>query len=179
MPGEAALCPAFMRCSTAGSTSTSPSTFRSWESVTPPGRRRRGTGVAKVSTVDSTPPSQSPPSKRASTRPVRSSCTWWKVVGLGRPDRLAEGAARGTSAASMTARAVGWEGQRTATVSRPPLVSRGMRSDLGRMMVSGPGQKAAANFLALSGTSCTRGGRWAGLLMWTIRGLSEGRPLAR
>lgn len=99
-------------------------------------------------------------------------------MGLGLPDKLAEGAARGTPAASMTARAVGWEGQRTATVSRPPLVCWGMTSDLGKMMVRGPGQKAAASFWALSGTSLTRGASWENRLMWTISGLSEGRPLA-
>ena len=101
------------------------------------------------------------------------------MVGLGRPDRLAEGAAKGTPAASITARAVGWEGQRTATVSSPPLVVRGTRSDLGRIMVRGPGQNTAASRFAASGTSRTRGASWDTWLMWTIRGLSEGRPLAR
>ena len=62
-------------------------------------------------------------------------------MGLGEPERLAEGAATGTPARRMISRATGWEGMRTATVSSPPEVSIGMQSRFGRMTVSGPGEK--------------------------------------
>ena len=77
----------------------------------------------------------------ASTLPHRSWTQCWAVVGLGEPERLAEGAATGTPARRMISRATGWEGMRTATVSSPPEVSIGMQSRFGRMTVSGPGEK--------------------------------------
>ena len=69
----------------------------------------------------------------------------WAVVGLGRPDVLPLGAAMGTPAASMMASVTGWFGQRTPTVSSPPVVRRGTISRRGRIMVSGPGQKFSAS----------------------------------
>ena len=114
----------------------------------------------------------------ASTRPIRSSRQCRQVVGLGLPERLADGAARGTPASRMTARATGSEGIRTATVSSPPEVVSGTRADFSRMMVRGPGQNRSASPLASGGTSFTRGGHSSIPWMWTMRGLSEGRPLA-
>ena len=69
----------------------------------------------------------------------------WAVVGLGRPDVLPLGAAMGTPAASMMASVAGWFGQRTPTVSSPPVVRRGTISRRGRIMVSGPGQNFSAS----------------------------------
>ena len=72
-------------------------------------------------------------------------------VGLGLPERLAEGAASGTPAASIILRVVRMEGNRTATVASPAETSSGIRSLLGRMMVSGPGQNSRASAMAFSG----------------------------
>ncbi len=79
---------------------------------------------------------------------------------------------------AMSLLAAGWEGRRTATVSRPPVVSLGTRAALGRIMVRGPGQKASPSRLAASGTLSATRPMSAHLQIWTIRGLSEGLPLA-
>ena len=55
------------------------------------------------------------------------------------------GAAIYVPEAAMTARAMGWDGMRTATVSSPPVVLSGTASPLLKIMVSGPGQKALAS----------------------------------
>ena len=85
-----------------------------------------------------------------STLPSRSATTWAAVVGLTAPDLLAEGAARGTPAAPMSARAVGCEGERSATVSRPARARRLMEQAeaAGRTRVRGPGQNAWASLSA-------------------------------
>ena len=49
---------------------------------------------------------------------------------------------------------------------------------MGMMMVNGPGQKAFISFCAASGTEDTISGSMERLLMWTISGLSAGRPFA-
>jgi len=95
--------------------------------------------------VDSTPTVQGPPSTMPSILPSMSSIMWAAVVGLGRPEVLPLGAAMGTPAARMMARVTGWSGQRTPTVSRPPVVCRGTMSRRGRIMVRGPGQNRSAN----------------------------------
>ena len=51
----------------------------------------------------------------------------------------------GTSAAAMTARVMGWFGQRTPTVSNPPVVRSGTMGFRGKIIVSGPGQKLSAS----------------------------------
>ena len=94
--------------------------------------------------VDSTPTAHGPPSTMPSILPSISSAMWPAVVGLGRPEVLPLGAATGTPAASMMARVTGWSGQRTPTVSSPPVVCRGTFSRRGRIMVSGPGQNRSA-----------------------------------
>ena len=66
-------------------------------------------------------------------------------VGLGRPEVFPLGAATGVSAAAIMARVTGWSGQRTPTVSSPPVVRRGTQSRRGRIMVSGPGQNRSAS----------------------------------
>ena len=106
----------------------------------------RGSEVMS-STVDSTPTEVGPPSRRSSIRPSRSSRTCSAHVGLGRPERLAEGAAMGREAAWMRAWATGWAGTRTATVSSPPVVTRGTARARGSTRVSGPGQKRRRDVL--------------------------------
>ena len=81
----------------------------------------------------------------ASIRPSISSHMCEACVGLGRPEVLPEGAAMGTPAASITASVSGWLGQRTPTVSSPPVVRRGTISRRGSIIVSGPGQNSAAS----------------------------------
>ena len=95
MPGDSAFSSFFMGLSTASATLTSPKMLSSCSSVTPPGLRSTGISVARVITVDSTPTSQSPPLQMASALPVMSASTWSKLVGLGKPEIFAEGAARG------------------------------------------------------------------------------------
>ena len=131
-----------------------------------------------VSTVDSTPTSHSPPSTIASTRPVKSSTQCRAQVGLGEPERFADGAASGTPARRMSSRATGWAGMRTATVSSPPDVSFGTRPDFGRMTVIGPGQNCPASRSSAAGSSRTSGATSSSEETCTMSGLSLGRPLA-
>ena len=95
--------------------------------------------------VDSTPTAHGPPSNIPSILPSMSSIMSAMHVGLGRPDVLPEGAAMGTSAAAMTARVMGWFGQRTPTVSNPPVVRSGTMGFRGKIIVSGPGQNFSAS----------------------------------
>ena len=76
-------------------------------------------------------------------RPSMSSNTCAAAVGLGRPERFALGAATGTPASSMSLRATGCSGSRMATVSSPAVTFAGTRADFGKIIVSGPGQKAS------------------------------------
>ena len=95
--------------------------------------------------VDSTPTAQGPPSTMPSIRPSMSSRTSWAQVQLGRPERLALGAATGTPASRRRARATGWSGQRMPTVSSPAVVASGTMGLRRRIMVRGPGQKRRAS----------------------------------
>ena len=76
--------------------------------------------------------------------PSISSSMCCAVVGLGRPEVLPLGAATGTPAAAMMARVTAWSGQRTPTVSSPPVVRRGTMARRFKIMVSGPGQNRSA-----------------------------------
>ena len=69
---------------------------------------------------------------------TRASAT---IVGLGRPDRFADGATTGRPKRCSTARASGCAGARTATVSRPARARSQMAagSESGATMVSAPG----------------------------------------
>ena len=177
MPGEAASSPSSRGRSTAGETSTSPIIASSISRVMPPGRSMVGLPT-RVSTVDSTPTGQGPPSRMTSMRPSISSRTCCAVVGLGRPERLAEGAAMGTPAALMRASAVLCSGIRTATVGRPAATSSGTISLLKNISVRGPGQNASMRRFASSGTwrqSCFTSDF---LATCSMSGLSCGRPLA-
>ena len=95
--------------------------------------------------VDSTPTTQGPPSTTPSILPSMSSMTSAALVQLGRPERLALGAATGTPASRRMAKVTGWLGQRTATVSSPAVVASGTSSLRFKMMVSGPGQNFRAS----------------------------------
>jgi hypothetical protein len=75
--------------------------------------------------------------------PARSCSTCCAEVGDGRPDVFADGAASGTPAAAMSARATGWAGMRTAMVARPAVTAGATSGLAGSSSVSGPGQNAA------------------------------------
>ena len=74
-------------------------------------------------TVDSRPYAVGPPSRISAMPSPKSAYTCAARVGLRRPERLAEGAASGRSAARSSACATGWSGTRMATLSRPALTS--------------------------------------------------------
>jgi hypothetical protein len=93
----------------------------------------------------------------ASILPSRSSVTCEALVGLGLTDVFAEGAARGKPQRLIIALAISSEGILTATVSRPPQISSGIISLLGRIIVRGPGQNFSASAIALSGIVFTNG----------------------
>ena len=111
-------------------------------------------------------------------RPSMSSSMCCAVVGLGRPLRLPLGAAMGTPAARIIARAASLCGRRMPTVSSPALTVPGMQSALGRISVIGPGQNASMSFFAACGTARTSGGISSTEATCTISGLSAGRPFA-
>ena len=67
---------------------------------------------------------------------------------------------------------------RMPTVSSPAQTSSASLGPRGSTMVRGPGQKAAASLRALSGMAGTRSSIMSMVSMWTMRGLSWGRPLA-
>ena len=138
---------------TAGSTRTSLNTRRSCSTVTPPGRSTVGISPAKEITVDSSPTPQLPPSTIASTRPIRSSIQCCAVVGLGLPDKLAEGAAIGLPLRRISSLAIRLLGKRIATVSSPPETTSGTCSVFGRTIVNGPGQNSSASLSAAFGIS--------------------------
>ena len=118
----------------------------------PPGRSRRGRSSASVMTVLSTPTPHAPPSSTAAIFPSMSRMTCAAVVVEGRPEVFAEGAASGTPLSRMSARAIGCDGRRMPTVSRPHETSSGMQPPLGTIMVIGPGQNASASCFACGGT---------------------------
>ena len=178
MPGDCGLSPSLSFSNTAAAILTSPSTSRSCSTVTPPGLSRVGGSVARVITVDSTPTEQWPPSTTASILPSRSASTCSAQVGLGLPEALALGAARGGPLCSIIALAQGCEGIRIATVDRPAVTASGTISDRSEIIVSGPGQNLSASFSILGSTFLTSGGMASSEATWTISGLSCGLPLA-
>ena len=109
--------------------------------------------------MDSSPTRHGPPSSAAAAAaaPV-SSCASARQVGLGRPERLAEGAATGLPNACSKARATGWAGTRTATLSSPPR-ARSQTPPSARARptrVSGPGQKRSASRRPVSESRTSR-----------------------
>jgi len=129
--------------------------------------------------VDSSPTRQGPPSSAALAKPPVSSKASANAVGLGRPERLAEGAATGRPKAASTAWASGWSGARTATVSSPARARSHTAavSVIGATSVSGPGQNASASLTA-RGPSAAILSAASSPVTWAIMGLKRGRPLA-
>ena len=76
---------------------------------------------------------------------VRTCCA---VVGDGLPERFADGAAIGKPQAEISALATLCDGILMPTVSSPPLVTIGIFSDFGIIMVRGPAQNFSAHFTA-------------------------------
>ena len=154
----------------------------SFSFVTAPGLSMRGMMSVRSSTVDSMPTSHCSPMMTASMRPSISSRTSSAVVGLGLPERFALGAAIGLPASFMSLLAVGLDGMRIATVSRPPVVISGTMSDFLKTMVSGPGQTFVmsidASRLSDAAPPLISGYRSVASAIWTIIGLSDGRPFA-
>ena len=108
-----------------------------------------------------------------------SSYTCAAVVGLGRPEVLALGAAMGTPLAFISSLAHSFPGRRTPTLSSCAVQSGHTLSPLGSVMVSGPGQNLSASARAQGGSSpeITPGSMLTSQ-MWAMSGLSWGRPLA-
>ena len=167
-----------------------PQAARICSRVMAPGRSSTGTPRVQSTMVLSMPTSHGPPSSTSSSAPS-SSCTCRAVVGLTRPKRLALGAATphtggppwaslspGAAQASSRAWATGWAGQRSPTLSCPPVAALATPGRRGRMSVSGPGQKASTSFCAKPGTSLAKCAMPSALATCTIRGWSLGRPLA-
>lgn len=154
-------------------------TDRTCSRLMAPCRSTTGRRPVQSTTVDSRPTSAGPPWRIHGMRPFISSTTAFQVVGLGRPDRFAEGAATGTPHAFRKACATGWAGHRTPTVSRPADTSSGIAACRGTITVNGPGQNRSINRRAMTGTRRATPSSMEGSAMCTINGLSAGRPLAR
>ena len=143
-----------------------------------PGRRMRKGERVRSRTVDSRPKEVGPLSRIRSIRPSRSDRTCSARVGESRFERLALGAASGWPTRSIRPRATGGSGTLSATVSRPPVTTSGIRLDRSRTSVSGPGQNVPARRSAASGQAAVHCRAWAIPATWTMSGLKEGRPLA-
>lgn len=146
--------------------------------VTAPNRKMIGRRPVQSTTVDSRPTRASPPLRMHGTRPFISSRAADHVVGLGRPDRFADGAATGMPHARKNARATGCAGQRTPTVFKPAVTSGGISTCLGTITVNGPGKKYAISFWADAGMRAATRRISAMDATCTISGLSAGRPFA-
>jgi hypothetical protein len=151
----------------------------------PPGRSSRSPPSGSIATtVDSTPTAQGPPSITIETRPHNSWTTSEAVVGLIRPNRFALGAASGTPAAAIRARATGCEGARRAIVARPLVARSGTIGVFGRTRVSGPGQNASTSARRRSRAHAPNAERSTSPVasiappMWTMSGSNEGRSFA-
>ena len=145
----------------------------------PPGRNSATLPSRQATIVDSTPMGQGPPSRIMSTTAPRSATTSRAVVGLSRPDRLAEGATIGRPARRNRSSARGWFGIRRPTLANPaqarsqtdPVRARGSTR------VSGPGQNRMASRSA-SGVKAASLRAWSRVATWAMSGLNIGRPLA-
>ncbi|MCE2880968.1 MAG: hypothetical protein LW636_01220 [Planctomycetaceae bacterium] len=100
-------------------------------------------------------------------------------MGDTRPERFALGAEIGPPNASMSARATGCAGARTATVVRPPTLAAQISARRGRMMASGPGQNASASFCARTSQPITDFFAIAASSTCAINGFDGGRPFSR
>ena len=162
----------------AGSSSTLPKTSSSCSRVIPPGRKITGTSPVVSTMVDSTPTVHAPPSIIPAMRPCISASTVSASVGLGLPDKFAEGAATGVPARRISCAATGCDGIRTATVSSPALTSSGTILLLATITVSGPGQNFSIKSCACFVNPVVNFKISSLSAMCKISGLSFGRPLA-
>ena len=112
-------------------------------------------------------------------RPSSPASTWAAVLGLIRPDGLADGAAIGWSAWRNRAVTAAPAGTRIASVGRPAAASGQTRLSCrrGSTSVSGPGQNASARRRASGDASTSRNAASASGTC-TINGLLRGRRLA-
>src|SRR5262245_9654054 len=97
-------------------------------SVTAPARKITGVSPEQSTTVDSKPIFVRSPLRIQLMRPSRSALTACHVVGLGRPERFAEGATMGTPQARKNCRAIGSFGIRTPIVFNPAVAADGTLS---------------------------------------------------
>ncbi len=166
------------RAGPVGAASGRPSTASIASAGTPPGRNSVGASPTSSTIVDSTPMRHAPPSStHATSVPPSSASTSAAVVGLTRPKRLADGAATGKAHRSSRARATGWSGTRSPTVSRPPVVAGDSCGARRNTNVSGPGQNASARRRASSPTSSAQRSSSDASARWAINGWPVGRPL--
>ncbi len=144
----------------------------------PPDRSNVGSGM-KPTMVLSTPTPQAPPSNTASIRPESPSITCRAVVGLIRPEGLADGAATGPLKAASSLFASGCSGTRIATLGKPALTRAEMPASglSGRTRVNGPGQNAEASLSASASNSAISLAASTEATC-TISGLNCGRPFA-
>jgi hypothetical protein len=113
-----------------------------------------------------------------SIRPSRSSKTACQVVGLGRPDKFAEGAATGVSHSRKNSSANLLPGILTPIVSKPAVANGEIFFAFGSTNVSGPGKNFSINFPPFGVMAETNSSIWSIFPKCTISGLSDGRPLA-
>src|SRR5712691_10374088 len=106
--------------------------------------------------------------------PLKCFSTCAAVVGEIWLAGLALGAARGNPQVRISSCTNGWLGQRMPTVEPPAVTTSAISSERGSTSVSGPGQKAPANLLALGGQSATHCRAMATLATCTITGFSAG-----
>lgn len=141
-------------------------------------RRRMTEALHSYHKVDSRPITAWPPSRIISIRPDKSSITWAAVVVLGRPDTLALGAAIKPPAARIKAAAI----RRLASALLPypgRLWSRKVPDpSWGKSESVVPARRHPSFFLPFPAPSPQFYTDPPVLLWCTIRGLSEGRPLA-
>ncbi len=145
----------------------------------PPGRRRQGRSFCRPMMVLSKPTVQWPPVRIASILCPSPWATCSAVVALMRPEGLADGAAMGVPAASMSCLARRASGTRRAMVGSPAVTSGAMGAPglSGVTRVRGPGQNACASDPRTGGISAIFAAA-AALARCTISGLKLGRPLA-
>jgi hypothetical protein len=98
-------------------------------------------------------------------------------VGLTEPKGLALGAATGTPAVAMSARAMACPGTRTPTVGRPAVTRSGSSGRFGSTRVRGPGQKRPARTAKRGSSVTATRAAWRVSVTWTMRGSKEGRSL--
>src|SRR4051794_31696381 len=113
-----------------------------------PGRKSTALSPEQSTTVDSKPISVASPFRMQSILPLRSSNTACHVVGLGLPERLADGATTGEPHEFRKAWAISFRGILTPTVRRPAVATNGTDLVFDTTIVSGPGKKASINFWA-------------------------------